>query len=136
MGTLSTAKMIGFAITTNPERSISFYRDTLGLRFVSQDGFAVVFDCNGNMLRLAILQGEFTPPRYTVAGWEVTGIDEVVAALTQAGVKMNFYGMPGQAESGIWTTPTGEKVAWFHDPDGNVLSVSQHQPRTLTAPTP
>ena len=121
----ASSKLIGFAITTNPERSIAFYRDKLGLRFVSQDHFAVVFNSNGNMLRLAIMK-EYTPPRYTVAGWEVQQIEPVVAELVKAGVKMNVYGMPGQAESGIWTAPDGNKVAWFEDPDGNVLSVSQH----------
>ena len=125
MSLLASSKLIGFAISTDPERTLAFYRDKLGLRFVSQDQFAVVFDCNGNMLRLAIMK-EFTPPKYTVAGWEVQQIDQVVEELVKAGVKMNFYGMPGQAESGIWTTPDGNKVAWFEDPDGNVLSVSQH----------
>ena len=122
---LGSSKLIGFAITTNPARTIEFYGGKLGLRFVSQDNFAVVFDCNGNMLRLAISK-DFTPPKYTVVCWEVKQIDAVVADLVKAGVKMSRYGMPGQAESGIWTTPDGNKVAWFEDPDGNVLSVSQH----------
>jgi catechol 2,3-dioxygenase-like lactoylglutathione lyase family enzyme len=122
---LGSSKLIGFAITTNPARTIEFYGGKLGLPIVSQDNFAVVFNCNGNMLRLAIAK-DCTPPKYTVVGWEVTDIEAVVAGLVKAGVAMNFYGMPGQAESGIWTTPDGNKVAWFHDPDGNVLSVSQH----------
>ena len=122
---LGSSKLIGFAITTNPSRTIDFYGGKLGLRFVSQDKFAVVFDCNGNMLRLAIMK-DFTSPNYTVVGWEVKDVDAVVADLVKAGVTMNYYGMPGQAESGVWTTPDGNKVAWFHDPDGNVLSVSQH----------
>ena len=122
---LAAGKLVGFAITTNPSRSIEFYRDVLGLHFVSQDQFAVVFDCNGNMLRLAILP-EFQPPPYTVAGWQVTDIVPVVSGLVQAGVEMMIYGFPGQDASGIWTTPDGNKVAWFKDPDGNVLSVSQH----------
>ena len=126
MSILGSSKLIGFAISTNPARTIEFYGGKLGLRFVSQDNFAVVFGCNGNMLRLAIMK-DFTPPTYTVVGWEVKDIEAVVADLVKAGVMMNFYGMPGQAESGIWTTPDGKKVAWFHDPDGNVLSVSQHE---------
>jgi catechol 2,3-dioxygenase-like lactoylglutathione lyase family enzyme len=122
---LATSKLIGFAITTNPLRSIEFYRDILGFHFICQDQFAVVFDCNGNMLRLAILP-EFQPPKYTVAGWQVDEIEAVVEQLANAGVKMMVYGFPGQAESGIWTAPDGNKVAWFQDPDGNLLSVSQH----------
>ena len=122
---LASSKLIGFAITTDPARSIDFYRDILGFQFVSQDEFAVVFDCNGNMLRLAILP-EFQPPQYTVAGWQVEQIEAIVEQLTKAGVKMMIYGFLDQAESGIWTTPDGNKVAWFKDPDGNLLSVSQH----------
>ena len=125
MNILASSKLIGFAITTNPKRTIAFYEDQLGLTFVSQDNFAVVFDCNGNMLRLAIMK-DFAPPKYTVVGWEVQQIETVVAGLVKAGVKMNIYGMPGQDASGIWTAPNGNKVAWFEDPDGNVLSVSQH----------
>lgn len=122
---LGSSKLIGFAITTDPARSIAFYEGKLGFRFVSEDSFAVVFDCSGNMLRLAIMR-EFTPPKYTVVGWEVKQIEAVVAELAGAGIKLNQYGMMGQDEAGIWTTPDGNKVAWFDDPDGNVLSVSQH----------
>ena len=120
-----SSKLVAFAMTTNPARTIEFYEGRLGLRFVSLDHFAVVFECNGNMLRMAIAK-EHTPPKYTVAGWQVTDIETVVAELVGAGVKMNHYGFPTQDAQGIWTTPDGSKVAWFHDPDGNVLSVSQH----------
>jgi catechol 2,3-dioxygenase-like lactoylglutathione lyase family enzyme len=122
---LGSSKLIAFAITTNPARTIEFYGGKLGLRFMSQDNFAVVFDCNGNMLRMAIAK-EYTPPKYTVVGWQVSHIEAVVADLIKAGVKFNHYGFPTQDEQGIWTTPDGNKVAWFEDPDGNVLSVSQH----------
>ena len=122
---LGSSKLVAFAITTNPARTIEFYEGKLGLRFLSQDNFAVVFDSNGNILRMAIAK-EHAPPKYTVVGWQVSEIETVVAALVDAGVKMNHYGFPTQDALGIWTTPDGSKVAWFHDPDGNVLSVSQH----------
>ncbi len=122
---LTSGRLIGFAITTNPARTIHFYQQTLGFRFVSQDQFAVVFDCNGSMLRLAILP-EFQPPQYTVVGWQVDDIEPVVDYLAKAGVEMMKYSFLPQAPSGVWTTPNGNKVAWFKDPDGNLLSVSQH----------
>ena len=69
---------------------------------------------------------EFTPHPFTLLGWEVTGIEKEVAALAEAGVVFERYGFFEQDALGIWTAPNGDKVAWFKDPDGNTLSVSQH----------
>ena len=85
----------------------------------------MVFDANGIMLRV-VKAGKFTPQQFTVLGWEVSDIGAIVSALAKKGVKFEKYGMPGQDERGIWSAPGGAKVAWFKDPDGNVLSVSQH----------
>lgn len=119
-------KIVAFVATRNAEKSKLFYQDKLGLKFVTDDGFALVFDINGTMLRIARVK-EFNPMPFTVLGWEVEAIEKTVSALSQKGVTFErFPGLP-QDQQGIWAAPGGAKVAWFKDPDGNVLSVSQHQ---------
>jgi len=120
-------RIIAFLITANPGRALPFYRDSLGFTFVRDDGFALVFDAHGTMLRIAKTKpGQFTPAPYTVLGWEVEDISEAVKRLTERGVIFERYPQLPQDKDGIWTPPGGDKVAWFKDPDGNVLSVSQH----------
>jgi catechol 2,3-dioxygenase-like lactoylglutathione lyase family enzyme len=115
---------VAFVATSKPAVSRSFYRDTLGLRLVSEDGFALVFDANGTMLRVSIVR-ELQPAGYTVLGWEVADIVEAAEQLQRAGVRLERYpGMP-QDEHGIWRSPRGAAVAWFKDPDGNTLSITQ-----------
>lgn len=121
---LGSHKLVAFLVTADPARARKFYGETLGLRFVSEDGFAVVFDANGTMLRIGIVK-ELHPAQHTVLGWEVPDIDAAVKELHSAGVQFNHYGFPTQDEQGIWSAPGGAKVAWFQDPDGNVLSVQQ-----------
>lgn len=119
------SRMVGFAITTNPEQAKSFYGEKLGFRFVKDDGFALVFDANGTLLRVSKMQ-QFTPPQYTVLGWQVEDIDATVADLAHRGVSFERYPGMAQDENAICTFPGGDRLAWFKDPDGNVLSVSQH----------
>jgi catechol 2,3-dioxygenase-like lactoylglutathione lyase family enzyme len=123
---LSAYNIIGFVTIVDVERAKSFYRDTLGLRLVSEEPpFALVFDANGIMLRLAM--GKELPPAHgTVLGWQVPDIVSVVEVLKTAGVQFERYGFLTQDDSGIWTSPSGARVAWFKDPDGNILSVSEH----------
>ena len=125
-GVLSECKVIGFVTIVDVERAKAFYRDTLGLRLVSEEPpFALVFDANGIMLRLGM--GKKLPDfPGTVLGWQVPDIDAAVKGLLAAGVTFERYGFMQQDELGVWTTPTGSKVAWFKDPDGNVLSLSEH----------
>jgi predicted enzyme related to lactoylglutathione lyase len=87
--------------------------------------FAVVFEANGIMLRL-VMAKERPATRGTVLGWQVPDIAATVKELQAAGVEFERYDFMKQDELGIWTTPTGSKVAWFKDPDGNVLSLSEH----------
>ncbi|HEY1800372.1 MAG TPA: VOC family protein [Terriglobales bacterium] len=122
---LASKKIVAFVPTTDYANAKSFYADVLGLTLISEDPFAMVFDANGIMLRV-VKAGKFTPQQFTVLGWEVTDIDTIVLGLAKNGVTFEKYGMPGQDERGIWSAPGGAKVAWFKDPDGNVLSVSQH----------
>ena len=123
---LSTSKIIGMIPITDPTRAKAFYADKLGLKFIGDDQFALVFEANGNMLRLAKMR-EVNPPQFTVLGWEVSDIEDAVKALQASGVTFERFGdFMKQDERGIWTAPNGNKVAWFKDPDGNILSVSQH----------
>ncbi len=115
-----------FVLTTDPERAKAFYGSKLGLQFVSQDNYAVVFNCNGIMLRVTIMP-KHAAEQHTVLGWKVSDIASVTADLVNAGVQFEKYSFLEQDELGIWTAPGGAaKVAWFKDPDGNVLSLSQH----------
>ncbi|HEY3769208.1 MAG TPA: VOC family protein [Candidatus Angelobacter sp.] len=122
---LNTAKIVAFVPIRDSQKSRPFYESVLGLRFVSDDPFALVMESNGIMVRLAKTPN-FTPAGFTVMGWEISKIEEEAAALQKKGV--TFEKFPGlqQEESGIWTAPGGAKVAWFKDPDGNILSLSQH----------
>ncbi len=123
---LGSANIVAFVPTKGAEKAKAFYKGVLGLRFVSDDGFALVFDANGIMVRVAKVPPQFTPAQFTILGWQVSEIEKVVAGLVAKGVQFERYGFLEQDELGIWTAPSGDKVAWFKDPDGNVLSVSQH----------
>ena len=121
---LTRSKLICFAATTNPARSQEFYRDTLGLRLVEDSPFALVFDAAGTMLRIQKVES-LSPAKHTTLGWEVEDIQATIRQLTENGVRFErFAGLP-QDEHGIWTTPDGSRVAWFKDPDGNTLSLTE-----------
>lgn len=122
---LGAINIVAFVATKDSDKARAFYEGVLGLRFVKDDGFAIVLDANGIMVRVVKMK-EFTPAHFTILGWQVTGIDKIVAALQGKGVHFEIFGFFKQDELGIWTAPTGDKVAWFKDPDGNILSVSQH----------
>jgi catechol 2,3-dioxygenase-like lactoylglutathione lyase family enzyme len=123
---LGATNIVAFVPTTDAKRARAFYEGTLGLRFVKDDGFALVLDANGIMLRVAKVQPDFKPAQFTILGWQVSAIEGVVSGLQKKGVQFERYGFLEQDKLGIWTAPTGDEVAWFKDPDGNVLSVSQH----------
>jgi len=122
---LASSKLIGFVPTKDSAKAREFYEGKLGFQFLKDDGFALVLRAGESMIRIAIVK-DFTPPPFTVLGWEVSNIEEVVAWLQKRGVVFEKYPWVPDKELGIWTAPTGDKVAWFKDPDGNVLSVSQH----------
>jgi catechol 2,3-dioxygenase-like lactoylglutathione lyase family enzyme len=122
---LGSLNIVAFVPTKDSDKARAFYEGVLGLKFVNDDGFAMVLDANGIMIRVAKVN-DFTPAQFTILGWQVTDIEKIVAGLKERGVKFEIFGFFKQDELGIWTAPTGDKVAWFKDPDGNILSVSQH----------
>lgn len=123
---LGKHNIVGFITIVDVARAKEFYRDTLGLRLVSEEPpYALVFEANGIMLRLGMAK-ERPPIAGTVLGWQVPDACSVVRDLEQAGIRFERYGHLKQDAQGIWTTPTGARVAWFKDPDGNILSIAEH----------
>ncbi|MES1166446.1 MAG: VOC family protein [Pseudomonadota bacterium] len=120
---LDSASVIGFIPTTNFRRAKAFYEGKLELRFVSRDAFALVLQSGGTTVRIAKAPG-FKPAGFTILGWRVGAIEAAVAALVARGVVFERYSWMQQDVAGIWTAPGGARVAWFKDPDGNVLSLS------------
>jgi catechol 2,3-dioxygenase-like lactoylglutathione lyase family enzyme len=121
---LESSALVAFVAATDLHRANRFYAEALGLRFVAQNQFACIFDGNGTMLRISAVS-EVMPANYTVLGWRVTDIEETIVALTANGVTFAQYDGVDQAANGVWITPDGDKVAWFADPDGNTLSLTQ-----------
>jgi len=121
---LECDKIVAFVSTRQPDRARSFYRDTLGLKLVSEDPFAIVFDAAGTMLRVSVVP-ELTPAKFTVLGWQVADIAAVAQELQKAGVAPERFPGMQQDELGVWSAPSGAKVAWFKDPDGNILSITE-----------
>ena len=124
MGALADARLIAFVPTTDLAAARAFYAETLGLPVVEESPFACVFDANGTMLRLTPVR-KLSRVRYTVLGWGVDDIVSTVAALADAGVGFVRYRGMEVDHAGIWTAPGGDRVAWFEDPDGNLLSLTQ-----------
>jgi catechol 2,3-dioxygenase-like lactoylglutathione lyase family enzyme len=122
---LASAKLMGFLFTRDYESARAFYEGKLGFQFVSQDQFALALRTGAHMIRITKM-ADFTPARATVLGWEVTDIEATVAWLKARGVALEDYPFIQDRKLGIWNAPGGARIAWLKDPDGNVLSVSQH----------
>jgi catechol 2,3-dioxygenase-like lactoylglutathione lyase family enzyme len=121
---LNTSKIIAIVSTKNPDKAREFYERVLGLKFVRDEHFALVFNANDTMLRVTKVQ-DFSPAGHAVLGWEVADVRAAVAELSQRGVRFERYNGMTQDVSGVWASPSGARVAWFKDPDGNVLSLTQ-----------
>ncbi len=116
--------LMAFVATCDGARAKRFYGYTLGLPILSDDPFALVCDANGTTLRIQKVDA-LKPQGFTVLGWEVGDIESAVDDLSKRGVRFERYDGMGQDERGIWSSPSGARVAWFKDPDGNTLSLTQ-----------
>jgi catechol 2,3-dioxygenase-like lactoylglutathione lyase family enzyme len=124
MGILETVAPVILICVRDRTKAIGFYRDTLGLKPTAEDHFAAVFDIGGVMLRVSTL-ADFVPHEHSILGFRVADVTSTVKALRDKGVVFNIYPHFKQDELGIWTVPGGAThVAWFKDPDGNVLSIT------------
>ena len=122
---LRDAKLVAFAATTDGARARVFYDTVLGLPVRSDDEFAIAFDVAGTELRLQKVE-RFTPQPFTTLGWQVADVREVLRALASRGVVPEHYPWLDQDSAGVWSAPSGAQVAWFKDPDGNLLSVAEY----------
>lgn len=121
---LGQSNIVSIIGTMRADAARQFYADTLGLKFVRDDGFAFVFDAGGRELRVSRVPA-VVPSAYAVLGFQVADIAAVVDGLIAKGVKFERFGFFQQDARGVWKAPDGAQVAWFRDPDGNMLSVVQ-----------
>ncbi len=122
---LTNAKPVCFVLAADLPKARAFYTETLGLSETGEDPFAVSYELAGTMLRLTKVEGHVAGP-HTVLGWQVADIGAAIADLSAKGVTFAIYEGFGQDEQGVWTDPgSGTKIAWFHDPEGNNLSLTQ-----------
>jgi catechol 2,3-dioxygenase-like lactoylglutathione lyase family enzyme len=121
---LGQNQVVAFVATTDGRRARQFYGEKLGLPIVYEDDFALVCEARGTPLRIQKV-GSFRPQEFTVLGWEVENLGAAVDHLVERGVAFaRFEGM-AQDERAIWSAPSGARVAWFKDPDGNLLSLTE-----------
>ena len=117
--------LMAFIPTRDGDAARVFYEKKVGLRFISEDQFAVIFQSGANTIRIT-RTGSFTPAPFTILGWESSDIEQDVRDMSSRGVVFERYDYMGpQDDLGIWTSPSGAKIAWFKDPDGNTLSIAQ-----------
>ena len=121
---LAASKLVGFVPSADLERARDFYVTTLGLPVQELNDFACVLDAHGTMLRVTAVPGH-SPAAHTILGWRVGDVTAEVRELAARGVTFTRYEGMGQDDDGVWTAPGGDRVAWFTDPDGNTLSLTQ-----------
>ena len=124
---LGSADLIAFVPTRNPAKARKFYEEILGLNFMSEDPFALVFNAHGTTLRIANVSEvkDFRPAPFTIVGWQVTNVSDTAGDLFKKGIRFERFPGMDQDAQGVWTSPSEARVAWFKDPDGNILSITQ-----------
>lgn len=121
---LSGARLVAFAACTDLQRAETFYVDRLGLPVIERTPVALVLDGGGTQLRVTRVDDKAHVP-YTVLGWSVNALDAAVDELRARGVRFIRYRGMEQDRHDAWTAPGGSRIAWFADPDGNVLSLQE-----------
>ena len=122
---LNSSRLIGFVATAKPDDARRFYAEALGLPLIEDGPYALVFSASGTTIRVQKVSG-VSPAAYTALGWAVDDIEETIAQLTARGVRFERFEGLSQSDRGVWRTPDGSSVAWFKDPDGNILSLTQY----------
>ena len=122
---LEDKNLKAFIPTVEPEKAKNFYTNVLGLKLTSEDNYGMEFTTNGALLRITIVN-KLTPHPFTVLGWDVDNLPSMILSLVKAGVEFERYNFLEQDDLGIWMAPGGVKVAWFKDPDGNLLSLTEY----------
>jgi catechol 2,3-dioxygenase-like lactoylglutathione lyase family enzyme len=120
---LGGQRLMAFIPVGDLRAAQSFYADVLGLRVTEENPYVVVLDAGGTMLRLTQVD-DLRPQPFTIAGWQVPDLDRSIDTLGSRGVAFIRYDGLDQDAKGIWSTPGGDQVAWFKDPDGNTLSLT------------
>ena len=122
---LEDKNLKAFIPTVEPEKAKNFYTNVLGLKLTSEDNYGMEFTTNGALLRITIVN-KLNPHPFTVLGWDVDNLPSMILSLVKAGVEFERYNFLEQDDLGIWVAPGGVKVAWFKDPDGNLLSLTEY----------
>jgi catechol 2,3-dioxygenase-like lactoylglutathione lyase family enzyme len=123
---LSDQRIMAFVSTVQPSVAHEFYETKLGLKLLSKDNYGMEFEAHQAHIRISVVE-KLTPQPFTVLGWDTDDIFATIRDLTAKGIKFERYDFIEQDENGIWTAPGGTRVAWFKDPDGNLLSISDKQ---------
>lgn len=121
---LANGILKAFIPTVNPQEAILFYRDLLGFELMSEDDYAMEFNANGTLLRVTIVD-EFVPQPFTILGWNIENLVFTVRQFNEKNIYFEIFDFLEQDDLGIWNSPGGAKVAWFKDPDGNILSLTE-----------
>ena len=121
---LANGILKAFIPTVNPQEDILFYRDLLGFELMSEDDYAMEFNANGTLLRVTIVN-EFVPQPFTILGWNIENLVFTVRQFNEKNIYFEIFDFLEQDDLGIWNSPGGAKVAWFKDPDGNILSLTE-----------
>jgi catechol 2,3-dioxygenase-like lactoylglutathione lyase family enzyme len=116
--------LMAFVSTTEPDKARAFYEGKLGLAVTHQDNFGITYDAHGIRLRMSIVR-ELKPAPYSILSWVVPDIHAVIGELAAKGVLFEIFGGFEQDAAGVWTAPDGTQVAWFKDPGGNMLSLTE-----------
>lgn len=125
---LTDKKVKAFVITTDAVAAKKFYGEILGFKFLSEDDYGLEFEMNNALLRVSVTSLENAEPqKNTVLGWCVPDIYETVEFLKSKGINLERYSFLQQDENGVWNAESGTKVAWFKDPNGNLLSIDQKE---------
>jgi len=125
---LTDKKVKAFVITSNAAAAKKFYNEVLGFKLLSEDDYGLEFELHNALLRVSITTAEHAvAQKHTVLGWCVPDINESIGFLSSQGVQFERYDFLQQDEKGIWQAEGGTKVAWFKDPNGNLLSIDQQE---------